>query len=82
MEMRVQAFFTLLMIVFIDDIFMYLRSRAYVAFEIMLQILRDYRLFAKFSKFEFWLELGTLLGYVVSNDGIMVDPTKIKAICD
>jgi len=49
---------------------------------IVLQTLRDHVFFAKFSKCEFWTESVTFLRSVVSMDQIMVDPTKIKAICD
>ena len=47
-----------IMMVFIDDILVYFKSREeherYL--RIVLQTLREYQLFAKFNKFEFWLE--------------------------
>ena len=46
----------------------------------MLQTLRDYQLYAKFSKCEVWLDQVVFLGHVVSKDGIQVDPKKIEAV--
>ena len=34
----------------------------------------------KFSKCEFWLDLMSLLGHVVSKNRVMVDPSKIEAV--
>ncbi|XP_070007866.1 uncharacterized mitochondrial protein AtMg00860-like [Nicotiana sylvestris] len=47
---------------------------------IVLQTLREQKLYAKFSKCEFWLESVAFLGYVVSREGIKVDPKKIEAV--
>ena len=47
---------------------------------IVLKVLREKRLYAKFSKCEFWLDSVSFLGHVVSKDGVMVDPTKIEAV--
>ena len=47
---------------------------------IILQTLRSHQLYAKFSKCEFWLDRVTFLGHVMSEEGIMVDPKKVKAI--
>nr|CAB3505086.1 unnamed protein product [Digitaria exilis] len=49
---------------------------------IVLQRLRDHRLYAKFSKCEFWLESVKFLGHTVSKDGISVDPTKVQEVLD
>ena len=46
----------------------------------MLQRLRKHRLYAKFSKCEFWLPQVAFLGHVVGKDGILVDPSKIEAV--
>ncbi|XP_075483650.1 putative mitochondrial protein AtMg00860 [Primulina tabacum] len=40
------------------------------------------RLYAKFSKYEFWLDRVAFLGNIVSQDGIDVDPSKIEAVRD
>ena len=47
---------------------------------IVLELLREKRLYAKFSKCEFWLESVSFLGHKVSKDGVMVDPSKIEAV--
>ena len=49
---------------------------------IVLQVLREKELDAKFSKCEFWLREVTFLGHVVSAEGIKVDPRKIEAILE
>ncbi|WRX08490.1 Reverse transcriptase/retrotransposon-derived protein [Theobroma cacao] len=41
---------------------------------------KEHRLYAKFSKCEFWLESVAFLGHVVSKDGIQVDSKKIEAV--
>ena len=46
----------------------------------VLQILRDRKLYAKSKKCEFWLNQVVFLGHVISKDGITIDPNKIKAI--
>nr|GEV45073.1 hypothetical protein [Tanacetum cinerariifolium] len=46
----------------------------------ILSLLQDEKLYAKFSKFEFWLREVQFLGHVVNVKGIHVDPVKIKAI--
>ncbi|XP_015161080.1 uncharacterized protein [Solanum tuberosum] len=71
-------------IVFIDDIVVY--SRSWEEHEqhlrIVLQTLRVQRLYAKFSKCEFWLESEAFLGHAVSKDDIRVVPAKIEPIRD
>ena len=67
---------------FIDDILVYSRSKEEHVehLRIVLQILRDKQLYAKFSKCEFWLEEVVFLGHVISAKGVYVDPKKIEAI--
>ena len=69
-------------IVFIDDILVYSKTEEdHVRhLRIVLQRLREEKLFAKFSKFEFWLTFVALLGCVMSKESIRVDTAKIKAI--
>jgi len=47
---------------------------------IVLQRLREEKLYDKFSKYEFWLSSVVFLGHVVSSEGIKVDPKKIEAV--
>ena len=50
--------------------------------KLVLERLRERKLFAKFSKCQFWLEQVAFLGHVVSKDGVSVDPEKIKAVTE
>ncbi|KAA3466277.1 Retrovirus-related Pol polyprotein from transposon 17.6 [Gossypium australe] len=70
------------MVVFIDDILIYSKIEFEHAqnLRILLQILREKRLYEKFSKCEFYLREVGFLGHVVSADGIRVDLSKIYAI--
>ncbi|GKA86285.1 putative reverse transcriptase domain-containing protein, partial [Tanacetum coccineum] len=47
---------------------------------LVLELLRKEKLYAKFSKCEFWLPEVQFLGHVINSDGIHVDPSKIKAV--
>ncbi|KAI5316202.1 hypothetical protein L3X38_045378 [Prunus dulcis] len=69
-------------IVFIDDILMYSKSRkAHMKhLELVLKTLRRKKLFAKFSKCQFWLDRVNFLGHVISADGVYVDPQKVEAV--
>ncbi|XP_027171567.1 uncharacterized protein LOC113771150 [Coffea eugenioides] len=69
-------------VVFIDDILIYSKTREEHAkhLEVVLQILREHKLYAKFSKCEFWLTEISFLGHRVSEDGIAVDPAKVEAV--
>ncbi|CAH1449799.1 unnamed protein product [Lactuca virosa] len=69
-------------IVFIDDILVYSRSEEDHRQHLrqVLETLRAEKLYAKFSKCEFWIRKVTFLGHVVIEEGIHVDPSKIKAI--
>ncbi|KAA3466626.1 polyprotein [Gossypium australe] len=64
------------LVVFIDDILIYSQDEAEHAEHLrtILQILRDKKLFAKFSKSEFWLREIRFLGHIISGDAIWVDP--------
>ena len=69
-------------IVFIDDILIYLVSKEEHEehLRIILGTLREHQLYAKFSKCEFWLTSVAFLGQVISEEGIAVDPSKVEAI--
>ena len=49
---------------------------------VVLQRLRDHRLYAKFSKCEFWLDSVKFLGHTISSEGISVDPSKVQEVMD
>ncbi|KAL8102858.1 hypothetical protein AgCh_027400 [Apium graveolens] len=69
-------------IVFIDDILIYSKTEEdhNEHLRISLEILRKEKLYAKFSKCEFWLKEVQFLGHVVNKEGIKVDPAKIEAV--
>ncbi|GJV76685.1 putative reverse transcriptase domain-containing protein [Tanacetum coccineum] len=48
--------------------------------KIILKLLKKERLYAKFSKCDFWLDSVQFLGHVIDRNGVHVDLTKIKAI--
>jgi hypothetical protein len=47
---------------------------------LVLEKLRSNKLYAKFSKCEFWLAKVTFLGHVISAGGVSVDPSKVKDV--
>ncbi|XP_074366170.1 uncharacterized protein LOC141707082 [Apium graveolens] len=47
-----------------------------------LDILRKEKLYAKFLKWEFWMEKVQFLGHIVSREGISVDPEKVEAVAN
>ena len=72
------------MVMFIDDILIYLENEADHAehLRIVLSKLREHMLYAKFSKCEFWLSKVPFLGHILSRDGISVDPSKVQEVMD
>ena len=48
--------------------------------KIVLQTLREKKLYAKLSKCDFWLKEVSFLGHIVFVEGIRVDPAKIEAV--
>ncbi|XP_057808412.1 uncharacterized protein LOC131022884 [Salvia miltiorrhiza] len=69
-------------IVFIDDILVYSRDQSQYEehLGLVLEALQKEKLYAKFSKCEFWLDRVVFLGHVVSAQGIEVDPSKVEAV--
>ncbi|GKF04462.1 putative reverse transcriptase domain-containing protein, partial [Tanacetum coccineum] len=50
--------------------------------KVELRLLKEDKLFAMFSKYEFWLSAVKFLGHVIDSEGIHVDPAKIESIKD
>ncbi|GJR00641.1 putative reverse transcriptase domain-containing protein [Tanacetum coccineum] len=48
----------------------------------VLELLKKEKLYAKFSKCEFWIPKVQFLGHVIDSQGIHVDPAKIESIKD
>ncbi|GKC78116.1 putative reverse transcriptase domain-containing protein, partial [Tanacetum coccineum] len=69
-------------IVFIDDILIYSKSKEEHEehLKIILGLLKKEKLYAKFSKCDFWLDSVQFLGHVINSEGVHVDPSKIEAI--
>nr|GEZ53930.1 hypothetical protein [Tanacetum cinerariifolium] len=45
-----------------------------------LRITQKEKLYAKFSKCDFWIRIVQFLGYLIDSQGLHVDPAKIKAV--
>jgi hypothetical protein len=68
--------------VFIDDTLIYSKSDSDLEkyLRLVLQKRRDNQLYAKYSKYEFWIDKVPFLGHIISNGEIPVDPAKVKEI--
>ncbi|GKB50629.1 putative reverse transcriptase domain-containing protein [Tanacetum coccineum] len=68
-------------IVFIDYILIYSKTQEEHVehLRLVLRLLKKEKLYAKFSKCEFWLREVQFLGHVINGNGIHVDPNKIEA---
>nr|GFB54254.1 putative reverse transcriptase domain-containing protein [Tanacetum cinerariifolium] len=71
-------------IVFIDDILIYSKNEKEQEehLKAILGLLKEEKLYAKFSKCKFWIPKVKFLGYVIDGRGIHVDPAKIESIKD
>ncbi|GJR62461.1 reverse transcriptase domain-containing protein [Tanacetum coccineum] len=71
-------------IVFIDDILIYSKREEEHAEHLksILELLKEEKLYAKFSKCEFWLSKVQFFSHVIDSEGIHMDPSKIESIKD
>jgi hypothetical protein len=71
-------------VVFIDDILIYSKSKEEHEghLRLIMEKLREQKLYAKFSKCEFWLKEVGFLGHIVSGEGIAVDPAKVSSVIE
>nr|GEW09205.1 putative reverse transcriptase domain-containing protein [Tanacetum cinerariifolium] len=69
-------------IVFIDDILIYSENKEdhEKHLKIILELLKNEKLYAKFSKCDFWLKFIQFLCHVIDSNGVHVDPAKVEAI--
>ena len=69
-------------VVFIDEILVYSKDAQEHEhhLRIVLETLREMKLYDKLSKCDFWLKEVSFLGHIVSAEGIRVDPAKIEAV--
>nr|GEX80340.1 putative reverse transcriptase domain-containing protein [Tanacetum cinerariifolium] len=65
----------------INDFFDQLQEEEHeVHLKTILDLLKKEKLYAKFSKCEFWLKEVQFLGHVVNRDSIHVDPSKVESV--
>ena len=77
-----QPYLDRFIVVFIDDILIYFKSEEDHEghLRIVLQTLREHRLYAKFNKCEFWLTEVRFLGHVILASGVSVGSEKVEAV--
>ncbi|GJW19849.1 putative reverse transcriptase domain-containing protein [Tanacetum coccineum] len=77
-----RPYFDKFVIVFIYYILIYSKTQEdhVEHLRLVLGMLKKEKLYAKFSKCEFWLREVQFLGHVINGNGIHVDPSKIEAV--
>ncbi|GJZ88113.1 putative reverse transcriptase domain-containing protein [Tanacetum coccineum] len=77
-----KPYFDKFLIILIDDILIYSRNKEeYVNhLRIILELLKKEKLYAKFSKCDFWIHIVQFLGHLIDSQGLHVDPAKIEEI--
>ncbi|GJU24469.1 putative reverse transcriptase domain-containing protein [Tanacetum coccineum] len=70
------------LIVFIDDILIYSKSKQEHGehLKLILELFKKEELYAKFLKCEFWILKVQFIGHVIDSQGIHKDPAKIESI--
>jgi hypothetical protein len=71
-------------VVFLDDILVYSENEEEHVehLRVVLNQLRDNKLYTKFSKCEFWLKKVPFICHILLEDGISVDPDKVQEVMD
>ncbi|KAM3386145.1 hypothetical protein ACQJBY_009661 [Aegilops geniculata] len=69
-------------LVYLDDILVFSKNKKDHAkhLRLVLDKLREYQFYAKFSKCEFWLDEVLYLGHIISAKGIAVNPEKVSSV--
>ena len=71
-------------LVYLDEILVFSTSMKDQAqhLRVVLDKLREYQFYAKFSKCDFWLDEVLFLGHIFSAKGIAVYPKKVSGVVD
>lgn len=71
-------------VVYMDDILVYTdrEQKHENHLRTTLEVLWDNILFAKFSNCDYWLKEGNYLGYIISKNGMAIDPGKVQTIME
>ncbi|GJU29407.1 putative nucleotidyltransferase, ribonuclease H [Tanacetum coccineum] len=77
-----KLYLDLFVIVFMNDILIYSCNKEEHAnhLRIILELLKKEKLYAKFSKCDFWIRIVQFLGHLIDSQGLHVDPAKIEAV--
>ena len=73
-------FLDIFVLVFIDDILIYSKSREEHEkhLKLVLQVLREHQLYAKFSKCDFFQKQVHYLGHAIFEEGVAFEPERSK----
>lgn len=71
-------------IAYLDDIIVYSQTREQHTKDVreVLQRLRQFQLYAKLSKCAFYQQEVEFLGYVITQEGLGMDPSKVRAVAE
>jgi hypothetical protein len=84
MNNLLKKFLEIFVLVSIDDILVYSKNKEEHEedLKLVLQVLREHHLYAKFSKYDFFQKQVHYLGHLISEEGVVVDPEKIISIME
>jgi hypothetical protein len=82
MNTILSKYLDIVLLVFIDDILIYYERREENEehLKLVLQVLREHKLYAKFSKYDLFSKMVHYLGHVIIEKGVVVEPDNIKSM--